>query len=216
MPAALSPGSAYPGLHLAEASKPLPAYALPTNVSPTSHSWTPPVTLSATKCVSNLFEGQPTPFRYSQGSSSSTLRARFRYGGNKALLKRIPEPLRSLTLGTCQFALFLGGIESSPASRNQIESPDNESRAQQMKRPEMWRALPPEQHFQQMPAVVGKPVHIRIASLQPARQEIECQREPVHFREQRDEKSTERPERAPVPLRLGFKKAECKKDKGSR
>jgi len=32
---------------------------LPTNVSPTSHSWTPPVTLSATKCVSNLFEGQP-------------------------------------------------------------------------------------------------------------------------------------------------------------
>jgi len=33
---------------------------LPTNVSPTSHSWTPPVTLSATKCVSNLFEGQPS------------------------------------------------------------------------------------------------------------------------------------------------------------
>src|SRR5690625_4228383 len=41
-----------------------------------------------------------TPFRYSQGISSSTLRARFRYGGSKLLLNLMPQPLRSRTLGT--------------------------------------------------------------------------------------------------------------------
>lgn len=55
MPAALSRGSAHPDLHLAGALNHL-LLSFADQHSPTSHSWIPPVTLSATKCVSNLFE----------------------------------------------------------------------------------------------------------------------------------------------------------------
>ena len=41
-----------------------------------------------------------TPLRYSHGSHSSTLRARFRYGGNNAEVNLMPLPLRSRTFGT--------------------------------------------------------------------------------------------------------------------
>ena len=44
---------------------------------------------------------------------------------------------------------------------------------------EVWIGLPPEQHFEKMAGVMGEPVHIGIARLEPAGEEIKRERESV-------------------------------------
>ena len=85
------------------------------------------------------------------------------------------EPTRS------QLSLFLRRVQGSPPGGNQVKTSTNKHRTQQVEGAEMGRTLPTKEHFKQVPAIVGKPIHIRVLGLKPTGQEIECQREPIHL-----------------------------------
>src|SRR5450756_2323610 len=76
--------------------------------------------------------------------------------------------------------------------------------------------LPTEHHLQEMAGIMGKPVDIRIVALQPAGQEIDRERETVHFGKQRHQKCAERAERPPVSGRAWFEKAVCEQYEDNR
>src|SRR5665647_419657 len=73
-----------------------------------------------------------------------------------------------------------------------------------MKWSEMRVAPPAEHHFQQVSGIVRQEIHARKSLRQPARKQVDRQREPVHFGEQRHQKSRERTERTPVARRSGL------------
>ena len=113
-------------------------------------------------------------------------------------------------------AAALRVVKHAPRRRDDQESRDDEYVAQKMERPEVRIGLPTEQHLQQMPRVVGEPVDVRVAGLQPTRQEVDRQWKAVHLGEQRHEKCAERSERSPIARgqRLEERESEHDEDNG--
>src|SRR3546814_4507560 len=63
-----------------------------------------------------------------------------------------------------------------------------------------------------MPRVMAEPVHLRIVGAEPAAQDVQCQREAIHFREQRHDEGGEHPEPPPVPPRQRLVEAPGEED----
>src|SRR5262249_20739568 len=72
--------------------------------------------------------------------------------------------------------------------------------------------FPSKQRVPQMSRVMGKRIESRIAPHQPARNEIDGQRKPIHLDEQRNDKSREGTKGAPIPFCLRFREAESEND----
>src|SRR5262249_30841243 len=93
-----------------------------------------------------------------------------------------------------QLATLLRVIEHAPSGRDQYEPSTDQHVAQDMEQPEMWVALPAEDHFEQVPGIVRKPINFRKPALQQARQEVDGEGKTIHFGKQRDQKRAERAE----------------------
>jgi hypothetical protein len=80
----------------------------------------------------------------------------------------------------------------------------------------MWVGLPAEHDLKEMSGVMREPIHAGVFGLQPARQQIDCQREAIHLGEQGDQKRTECTEGAPVALRLRLEEGKREEDEDRR
>src|SRR5262249_19854846 len=67
-----------------------------------------------------------------------------------------------------------------------------------------------------MSRVMGKRFESRIAPHQPARNQIDGQRKPIHLNKQRHDEGRESAKRAPIPLCLRFCEAESENDEDCR
>jgi hypothetical protein len=107
-------------------------------------------------------------------------------------------------------------VEHPPGGGDQDEPAADQQEAEEMERPEMRIGTPAEHHLEQMARIVGEPIDVRVAALQPSRQQIDAERESVHLREQGHQEGAERPERAPIPLGARLEEAEGKEDEDDR
>src|SRR5574341_513929 len=92
----------------------------------------------------------------------------------------------------------LRGVQNLPGIGQQNETAADEHNAQDMKRAEMRVGTPAEENFQEMAGVVREPVNAGVATLQPAREQVDGQWKTVHFSEERHQKRRERAEGSPV------------------
>src|SRR6516164_338964 len=81
---------------------------------------------------------------------------------------------------------------------------------------EMGICLPAEHHLKKMTRVMGEPVNAWIVALKPARQQIDREREAVHFRKQSDEKGAECAEGSPVAAGARLEERISKQDENHR
>ena len=107
-------------------------------------------------------------------------------------------------------------VEYLPARGNQDEATADESEAQKVERPKMRVGSPAEHLLKKVPSVVGEPIDARKTALQPAREQIDRQWEPVHLGEQRNQKGAKGAEGAPVALRLRLEEGEGEEDENHR
>ncbi len=126
----------------------------------------------------------------------------------------MPQP--RIRTGNGQPVRALGTIEHAPRRGQQPEPATDQDEAQHVERTEVRIGPPAEHHLEQMAGVVAEPIDAWEARRQPAREQIDRQREAVHLGEQRDEEGGERAERAPVALRLRPREAERENDEDER
>ena len=69
-------------------------------------------------------------------------------------------------------------VEHAPGVRDQHEAAADESKAQEMERPEVRVDLPAEQHLGEVAGIVGEPVDLRVPALQPPGEEVDGQGKP--------------------------------------
>src|SRR3546814_6271346 len=85
-----------------------------------------------------------------------------------------------------------------------------------MQRTERRISAPAEQFFEKMACIVREPIDARIAALWPTREQIDGERKPIHFGEQRDDERAKRTERTPIPPGLRLEEAEREQDEDGR
>ncbi|MNP07965.1 hypothetical protein D3C76_1000160 [compost metagenome] len=73
--------------------------------------------------------------------------------------------------------------------------------------------LPAHQCFEQMPSVVREEVDAREVTSEPGHQQVDSQRETVHFGKQCHQERREHAKGAPIAARLGPGEAEGEQDK---
>src|SRR5437762_261194 len=93
-------------------------------------------------------------------------------------------------------------IERLPRGRQQDETAENRDDAQYMQDAEMRIAVQAEQRPPQMPGIVRERIDARIRARQPARKQVDRQREAVHLREQRDDEGRKGAKGTPVAAGL--------------
>lgn len=96
-------------------------------------------------------------------------------------------------------AFTLCPIQHRPGGRQQPEAAADQDEACDVEWAEMRVGAPAEPHLQQMARVMAEPVHLRIVGAEPAAQDVQRQREAIHFGEQGHDEGGEHPEPPPVP-----------------
>ncbi|MCY1300458.1 hypothetical protein D9M69_528170 [compost metagenome] len=115
-----------------------------------------------------------------------------------------------------QRVVALRVIQHVPGGRQQIEAQAQQQVAGNVQDAEMRVALLAQQRRPQLARVMGEQIEVGEPGLQPARQQINRQRETVHFHEQGDDERREGTEAAPVPGGRRLEEAEGEHDEDRR
>jgi hypothetical protein len=90
--------------------------------------------------------------------------------------------------------LLLGGMEHAPGGREENEAAGDQHIAEEVQGVQVRIALPAKQGLPEVAGIVREDVQARVSALEPAREDIERERESVHLREEGDQEGRERPE----------------------